>query len=84
MLRNANGVELPLGTLANIKLEERTSQIKREMAKRRIVVGISCGIAIGGYVAELQSKVEKEVKLPAATISNGAASSKTWNEPPSI
>jgi heavy metal efflux system protein len=35
------------------------------MGKRRIVVGVNVqGRDLGGYVAELQSKVDKQVKLP--------------------
>ena len=42
------------------------SQIKREMAKRRIVIGINVRDRdLGGYVAELQKKVGKQVPLPA-------------------
>jgi cobalt-zinc-cadmium resistance protein CzcA len=66
LLRSPSGSEIPLGTLADIKLEEGTSQIKREMAKRRIVVGINVRDRdLGGFVTDLQEKVEREVKLPA-------------------
>jgi cobalt-zinc-cadmium resistance protein CzcA len=41
------------------------AQISRETAKRRIVVGINVkGRDLGGFVAELQQKVEAQVKLP--------------------
>jgi cobalt-zinc-cadmium resistance protein CzcA len=45
---------------------EGASQIKREMAKRRIVIGINVRERdLGGYVAELQKKVDRQVTLPS-------------------
>jgi cobalt-zinc-cadmium resistance protein CzcA len=61
------GGAVSLGSLAKIELIEGASQIKREMAKRRIVVGINVRDRdLGSFVAELQEKVEKQVKLPPA------------------
>ena len=61
-----DGEQLPLETLARIDLVEGASQIKREMAKRRIVVGINVRDRdLGGYVAELQQKVDGQVTLPS-------------------
>jgi cobalt-zinc-cadmium resistance protein CzcA len=60
------GEEVPLGSLARIELKEGLSQIKREMAKRRVVVGVNVRDRdLGGFVADLQKAVEKQVKLPA-------------------
>ena len=57
---------MPLESLAHIDLVQGASQIKREMAKRRIVIGINVRDRdLGGYVAELQKKVGKQVVLPA-------------------
>jgi len=66
ILVSAPGGELiPLGSLARIELKEGLSQIKREMAKRRVVVGINVRDRdLGGFVADLQQAVQKEVKLP--------------------
>ncbi len=65
LLSSPNGAEVPLGNLAKIELLEGTSQIKREMAKRRIVVGVNVRDRdLGGFVAELQQKVGAQVKLP--------------------
>jgi cobalt-zinc-cadmium resistance protein CzcA len=59
------GEQIPLGTLARIELREGYSQIKREMAKRRINVGVNVRDRdLGGFVAELQQRVQREVKLP--------------------
>jgi len=60
------GEEVPLGSLAKIRLKEGLSQIKREMAKRRVVVGINVRDRdLGGFVADLQKTVQEKVKLPA-------------------
>ncbi|MFN8005925.1 MAG: efflux RND transporter permease subunit [Terriglobia bacterium] len=65
MLRSHIGAQVPLESLAQIELKEGTSQIKRESAKRRIVIGINVRDRdLGGYVAELQKKVRQEVSLP--------------------
>jgi heavy metal efflux system protein len=62
----SDGEQIPLESLAHIQLVQGASQIKREMAKRRIVIGINVRDRdLGGYVAELQKKVGKQVTLPA-------------------
>lgn len=66
MMTTSEGEQIPLDNLAHIELKEGPSQIRREMAKRRINVGINVRDRdLGGYVAELQSKVRKQVTLPA-------------------
>jgi cobalt-zinc-cadmium resistance protein CzcA len=66
LLTGNAGAQIPLGSLAHIGVSEGASQIKRESAKRRIVVGINVRDRdLGGFVAELQKKVRAEVKLPA-------------------
>ena len=60
-----NGALVPLEDLASVTLVDGPTQVSREGAKRRIVVGANIsGRDIGGYVAEAQAKVEREVKLP--------------------
>jgi heavy metal efflux system protein len=66
LLAGPDGEQIPLETLARIELHEGFSQIKREMAKRRIVIGINVRDRdLGGFVAELQAKVQQQVNLPA-------------------
>jgi len=66
LLRSADGGQIPLDSVAHIDLREGTSQIKREMAKRRIVVGVNVRDRdLGGFVAELQQKVKQQVTLPS-------------------
>jgi len=65
MFTSPNGARVPLSDLADIRLEDGPAQISREMAKRRIVVGINVRDRdLGGFVAELQRAVEQQVKLP--------------------
>jgi cobalt-zinc-cadmium resistance protein CzcA len=55
-----------LEDLADIRVQEGPAQINRDMAKRRIVVGINVqGRDLGGYVAELQRTVREKVPLPS-------------------
>jgi cobalt-zinc-cadmium resistance protein CzcA len=65
LLRAPHGEEVTVGSLARIEIHEGLSQIKREMAKRRINVGINVRDRdLGGFVAELKKKVEQQVTLP--------------------
>ncbi|MBL8221504.1 MAG: efflux RND transporter permease subunit, partial [Bryobacterales bacterium] len=51
---------------ARIELLDGASQIKREMGKRRVVVGVNVRDRdLGGFVAELQRTLESKVKLPS-------------------
>jgi cobalt-zinc-cadmium resistance protein CzcA len=60
-----DGPRIPLKDLASIKVVEGPALINRSMGKRRIVVGVNVqGRDLGGFVAELQSKVDKQIKLP--------------------
>jgi cobalt-zinc-cadmium resistance protein CzcA len=60
-----DGAQITLGSMADVKIVEGASQIKREMARRRIVVGVNVRDRdLGGFVAELQQKVQQRVKLP--------------------
>lgn len=66
LVPGAGREKLPLESLARIEFKEGTSQVKREMGKRRIVVGINVRDRdLGGFVAELQQKIRKDVTLPA-------------------
>lgn len=66
MVLSPSGPRVPLEDLASIRVQEGPAQINRDMAKRRIVVGINVqGRDLGGYVAELQRTVGQEVQLPS-------------------
>jgi cobalt-zinc-cadmium resistance protein CzcA len=56
---------VPLREVARIEISEGPNQINRENGKRRIVVTANVRDRdLGGFVAELQSKIDAEVKVP--------------------
>lgn len=66
MVSSPAGPRVPLEDLATIRVIEGPAQINRDMAKRRIVVGINVqGRDLGGYVADLQRAVNQNVQLPS-------------------
>ena len=66
LLKTPSGEDVPVGSLARLEVREGISQIRREMAKRRVNVGVNVrGRDLGGFVAELQQRVEAQVPLPA-------------------
>lgn len=61
-----DGPKIPLEDLASIRVVEGPALINRSMGKRRIVVGVNVqGRDLGGFVAELQDKVDHQVQLPS-------------------
>ncbi|MBI4891651.1 MAG: efflux RND transporter permease subunit [Acidobacteria bacterium] len=63
-MNTPSGGKVLLENVAKIELAEGPAMINREMAKRRIVVGLNVKDRdLGGFVAELQQKVKK-VELP--------------------
>ncbi len=64
-MTSSNGSKVALSDLAHIEVRDGPSQISRETAKRRIVVGVNVKDRdLGGFVTELQQKVESKVKMP--------------------
>ncbi len=65
LLNTPDGAKVPLESLARVEVAEGPAQINRDSAKRRIVVGVNVQDRdLGGFVAELQQKVAKQVQLP--------------------
>jgi cobalt-zinc-cadmium resistance protein CzcA len=65
-ISSPDGPRIPLKDLASVKVVEGPALINRSMGKRRIVVGVNVQDRdLGGYVKELQEKVERQVPLPA-------------------
>jgi cobalt-zinc-cadmium resistance protein CzcA len=65
LLTSPNGSKIALKDLASIEIKDGPAQISREYAKRRIVVAMNVKDRdLGGFVAELQTKLESKLKLP--------------------
>ena len=61
----ANGTQIPLSQVAEIKLELGPAQISREDGKRRIVIGFNVkGRDVSSVVTDIQKQLNEEVKLP--------------------
>jgi cobalt-zinc-cadmium resistance protein CzcA len=59
------GQLVPLSAVADIEVVDGPAIISREYAKRRVVIGVNVHDRdIGGFVAELQERTAREVKLP--------------------
>ena len=65
MLVSPNGSKIALKDLASIEIKDGPAQISREFAKRRIVIAMNVKDRdLGGFVAELQKKLDTQIKLP--------------------
>lgn len=65
LLTTSSGAQVPLSGLAKIELVDGPAQISREGGKRRVVVGANVeGRDLAGFVAEVEQRLDKEVKLP--------------------
>lgn len=61
----SQGGYVPLGEVAKLTVEPGANQISRENGKRRLVVSANVKDRdLGSFVAEVQQKVEQQVKLP--------------------
>ena len=64
LVTTADKAKVPLSSLASIEVRDGPAQISREYGKRRIVVGVNVKDRdLGGFVAELQQRVDSQVKL---------------------
>ncbi|MEY2632072.1 MAG: hypothetical protein RIR00_726 [Pseudomonadota bacterium] len=60
-----SGAQARLADVASIRVADGPAQISRELGKRRIVIGVNVKDRdLGGFVAELQQKVDAQVRLP--------------------
>lgn len=66
MVAAANDSQIPLAHVASVRLEDGPSQISRENGQRRMAIELNVrGRDIGTFVKEAQSKIDRELKLPA-------------------
>ncbi|GAB7561982.1 CusA/CzcA family heavy metal efflux RND transporter [Methylobacillus methanolivorans] len=65
LITSPNGSRVALRDLAKVEVRDGPAQISRELAKRRVVVGINVKDRdLGGFVAELQQVLNQKLKLP--------------------
>jgi cobalt-zinc-cadmium resistance protein CzcA len=65
LLRTPDNALIPLESVATIQLVDSPPTVNRESGRRRVVVGANVADRdLGGFVAEVQQRVEKEIKLP--------------------
>jgi cobalt-zinc-cadmium resistance protein CzcA len=68
LIRSGNSSPVPLGQLADIRVTEGPVQISRENGQRRIGIELNVsGRDIGGFVAEAQRRIRRELQLPTGT-----------------
>ncbi len=62
---NANGVQIPLQELAEVRYEDAPMQISRDNAQRRIVLGINArNRDVESLVKDIQTQLNQSLKLP--------------------
>jgi heavy metal efflux system protein len=67
LIQTPSGEQIPLQQVADVDIKIGPNQIQRENAQRRISVGFNVrGRDVQSIVNELQQKVDKTLKLPAA------------------
>ncbi|MGE0569167.1 MAG: efflux RND transporter permease subunit, partial [Bacteroidia bacterium] len=65
LIPTPKGTQIPLNQVADISIQESVNQIQRDDAKRRIIVGFNVGERdVQSIVEDIQTQVEKKVKLP--------------------
>ena len=65
-IASPGGALIPLGQLADLKIEEGPAQINRDRIQRRLTVEANVrGRDLGGFVAEAQTRIEEAGVLPA-------------------
>lgn len=65
LISTPSGMNIPLSMVANVEVIDGPNQIQRENSQRRIIVGFNVrGRDVQSLVKELQSKVDKKIKLP--------------------
>lgn len=66
LIPTAKGTQIPLYQVAEVSIQESVNQIQRDDAKRRIIVGFNVGNRdVQSIVKDLQSQIEKKIKLPS-------------------
>jgi len=65
LIPTPNGTQIPLYQVADVSIKESVSQIQREDAKRRIIVGFNVkGRDVQSIVNDLEAKIKTDLHLP--------------------
>ena len=65
LVPTASGARVPLGSLAEVTLEEGPAQVSRDQGSRLVTVQANVrGRDVASFVADLQKRIEAEVRLP--------------------
>jgi cobalt-zinc-cadmium resistance protein CzcA len=65
MLKNSDGVQIPLSLVAKVEEARMPMQISREDARRRITVGVNVrDTDVAGLVSSIQKALKKKIQLP--------------------
>lgn len=65
ILQSPSGAWIRLGDVANVSIESGPPQVRRDDVQRRVVIEANVeGRDMGGLVAELRERIDKEVDLP--------------------
>ncbi len=66
LISTPQGMQIPLNSVADVSIQESVNQIQRDDAKRRIIVGFNIrGKDVQSIVKDLQTQIEKKIKLPS-------------------
>ena len=67
ILHSASGAWIRLGDVATVAIESGPPQIRRDDVQRRVVIQANVtGRDMGGYVAEINQRIQSDIDLPAA------------------
>jgi len=65
LVPTASGARVPLGSMAQVSLEEGPAQVSREQGSRLVTVQSNVrGRDVASFVADVQERIEAEVRLP--------------------
>ncbi len=66
LIPTPSGTQIPLYQIADVSIKESISQIQREDAKRRIIVGFNVkGRDVQSIVSDLEAKIKTDLRLPS-------------------
>ena len=80
LVATPSGLQVPLGQVADIRVQDGPPGIKSENARPNAWVYVDLrGIDVGTWVEQARREVAEQVELPPGTRSSGPASTSTWS-----